>query len=55
MAAVAVGPTALAAPVACTLDPSHSFVTFEMLHFDTATIRSRFGPLACGLWVTRCG
>ena len=36
----------LAAPVAYTLDPSHSFVTFELLHFDTATIRGRFGPLA---------
>ena len=37
---------ALAAPLAYTLDPSHSFVTFELLHFDTATIRGRFGPLA---------
>ena len=35
-----------AAPLAYTLDPSHSFVTFELLHFDTATIRGRFGPLA---------
>jgi len=35
-----------AAPVAYALDPTHSFVTFEVLHFDTATIRGRFGPLA---------
>ena len=41
-----VGPGAGAAPVAYTLDPSHSFVTFEVLHFDTATIRGRSGPLA---------
>lgn len=34
-----------AQPVAYRLDPSHSFVTFELLHFDTATIRGRFGPL----------
>ena len=27
------------------LDPAHTFVTFEILHFDTATIRGRFGPL----------
>jgi polyisoprenoid-binding protein YceI len=39
------GPAA-AEPVAYTLDPSHSFVTFELLHFDTATIRGRFGPLS---------
>ena len=45
-AAAASAPTALAAPVAYTLDPLHSFVTFELLHFDTATIRGRFGPLA---------
>ena len=34
-----------AEPVAYTLDPSHSFVHFEVLHFDTATLRGRFGPL----------
>lgn len=28
-----------------TLDPDHSFVTFEVLHFGTSTIRGRFGPL----------
>lgn len=26
-------------------DPTHTFVTFEVLHFETATIRGRFGPL----------
>ena len=27
------------------LDRTHTFVTFEVLHFETATIRGRFGPL----------
>lgn len=34
-----------AEPVAYRLDPTHSFVHFEVLHFDTATLRGRFGPL----------
>ena len=40
-----VGVNAPAQPVAYVLDPTHSFVHFEVLHFDTATIRGRFGPL----------
>ena len=27
------------------LDPTHTFVTFEVLHFGTATLRGRFGPI----------
>lgn len=27
------------------LDPAHSFVTFEVLHFGTATLRGRLGPV----------
>ena len=27
------------------LDPAHSFVHFEVMHFRTSTIRGRFGPL----------
>jgi polyisoprenoid-binding protein YceI len=34
-----------AQPVAYRLDPAHSFVHFEVLHFGTATMRGRFGPL----------
>lgn len=34
-----------ATPAAYTLDRTHTFVTFEILHFETATIRGRFGPL----------
>lgn len=37
---------AAAAPVVYTLDPDHSFVQFEVLHFGTSTIRGRFGPIA---------
>ncbi|MBM3389600.1 MAG: polyisoprenoid-binding protein [Betaproteobacteria bacterium] len=36
---------ALPQPSSYDLDRSHTFVTFEVLHFDTATIRGRFGPL----------
>jgi polyisoprenoid-binding protein YceI len=44
-AAAGLAGPATAQPVAYRLDPSHSFVTFELLHFDTATLRGRFGPL----------
>ena len=27
------------------LDPEHSFVHFEVLHFGTSTLRGRFGPI----------
>lgn len=44
-AALAAAPGAGAQPVPYRLDPSHSFVHFEVLHFGTATLRGRFGPL----------
>jgi polyisoprenoid-binding protein YceI len=34
-----------AAPAVYVLDPDHSFVFFEVLHFGTSTLRGRFGPL----------
>ncbi len=37
--------TAVAQPQTYTLVPEQSFVTFEVLHFGTSTIRGRFGPL----------
>jgi polyisoprenoid-binding protein YceI len=37
--------TVHAQPVAYSFDRSHTFVTFEILHFETATIRGRLGPL----------
>lgn len=44
-AALLVGTAARAEPAIYTLDPAHSFVHFEVLHFGTSTIRGRFGPL----------
>lgn len=44
-ACAAVGGAA-AQPASYTLDPAHSFVHFEVLHFGTSTLRGRFGPLA---------
>jgi polyisoprenoid-binding protein YceI len=34
-----------AAPLSYRLDPAHSFVQFELMHFGTSTIRGRFGPV----------
>jgi polyisoprenoid-binding protein YceI len=34
-----------AAPATYTLDPAHSWVHFELLHFGTSTIRGRIGPV----------
>jgi len=36
---------AWAAPATYTLDPAHSWVTFEIRHFGTSTSRGRFGPV----------
>ncbi len=35
-----------AQPATYVLDPAHSFVHFEVLHFGTSTSRGRFGPVA---------
>ena len=34
-----------AGPVTYRLDPDHTFVTFEVLHFGTSTLRGRIGPV----------
>ena len=39
------GAPASSAPAVYALDPQHSFVHFEVLHFGTSTIRGRFGPI----------
>lgn len=44
LALLAAGPAA-AEPVVYTLDPAHSWVHFEVLHFGTSTIRGRIGPV----------
>jgi polyisoprenoid-binding protein YceI len=36
--------SAAAQPASYTLDPRHSFVYFEVLHFGTSTLRGRLGP-----------
>ena len=36
----------LAQRAAYVFDPEHSFVHFEVLHFNTSTIRGRFGPIS---------
>jgi len=36
---------AAGAPVVYELDPEQTFVHFEVRHFDTSTLRGRFGPL----------
>ena len=36
---------ARAEPVSYRLDPTHSFVHFEVLHFGTSTLHGRFGPI----------
>jgi polyisoprenoid-binding protein YceI len=42
---LALAAPAQADPVVYRLDPQHSFVTFEVLHFGTSTLRGRFGPI----------
>ena len=51
LAGVTVG--ARAEPVTYSLDPSHSFASFELLHFDTSTLRGRFGPLSGDITLDR--
>ncbi|WP_298825632.1 YceI family protein [uncultured Piscinibacter sp.] len=41
----ALGAPAGAQPAVYRLDPAHSFVHFEVMHFGTSTLRGRFGPL----------
>ncbi len=40
-----VGVPASSEPAVYVLDPDHSFVHFEVLHFGTSTLRGRFGPV----------
>jgi polyisoprenoid-binding protein YceI len=42
---LAQAPAAAVPPVIYRLDPQHSFVTFEVVHFGTSTSRGRFGPI----------
>jgi polyisoprenoid-binding protein YceI len=42
---LAASAAARAEPVVYVLDPQHSFVHFEVLHFGTSTLRGRFGQI----------
>lgn len=48
---LALGAPAAAAPQDFDLDPAHTFVHFEVLHFDTSTLRGRIGPIAGEAWL----
>jgi len=42
-----------AQPAVYVLDPAHSFVHFEVLHFGTSTSRGRFGPVSGAVTLDR--
>jgi polyisoprenoid-binding protein YceI len=46
-------PQATAGAVAYRLDPNHTFVTFEVLHFGTSTLRGRIGPISGEVTIDR--
>ena len=46
---------AVSGPVTYQLDPNHTFVTFEVLHFGTSTLRGRIGPVTGEVTVDRAG
>ena len=43
----------VAGPVTYQLDPNHTFVTFEVRHFGTSTLRGRIGPVTGEVTVDR--
>ena len=43
----------VAGPLTYQLDPDHTFVTFEVLHFGTSTLRGRIGPVTGEVTVDR--
>lgn len=45
----------IAGPVTYRLDPDHTFVTFEVRHFGTSTLRGRIGPLTGDVTLDRAG
>ena len=40
-------------PVTYQLDPNHTFVTFEVMHFGTSTLRGRIGPVTGSVTMDR--
>lgn len=53
VAVLAAAGTAHAEPMRYRFDPTHTFVTFELLHFGTSTLRGRFGPLQGDVTIDR--
>jgi len=53
LGALALSPGLRAQPLTYRLDPTHSFVFFEIDHFGTSTIRGRFGPVTGEIEVDR--
>ena len=45
LACLLAAPSAHAAPAAYQIDPEHSFVHFEVVHFGTSTLRGRLGSV----------
>jgi polyisoprenoid-binding protein YceI len=43
----------VAGPLAYQLDPNHTFVTFEVRHFGTSTLRGRLGPVTGEVTIDR--
>ena len=43
----------VAGPITYRLDPNHTFVQFEVLHFGTSTLRGRIGPVVGEVTVDR--
>jgi polyisoprenoid-binding protein YceI len=43
----------VAGPVTYQLDPDHTFVTFEVRHFGTSTLRGRIGPVTGEVMIDR--
>lgn len=48
-------PGAAAQPTYYALDPTHTFVHFEVMHFGTSTIRGRIGPVPGNVTLDRAG
>jgi polyisoprenoid-binding protein YceI len=53
LAVATVGVRAFAAPITYRFDPDATFVTFEVRHFGTSTLRGRIGPVQGEVLVDR--
>lgn len=53
--AVCAGACAHVEPASYAIDPTHSFVNFEVAHFGTSTSRGRFERTRGSVWLDRAG